>query len=407
MRKILRATLEQLAKEADRELDDALVILWDAGLEKLSSPKDEITGSRLIRARRALLIPTPRDLTSPAYWQKRLSISELELRQLLVQLRIPMSKKATRLPKGAIKKLRSAPKTRPISQTIPSLPPPEPIIVEREESDPLFTWKTVGHEKKVRLLKLEEVLAIHNALVADFLAQEDPIDPPGPRDDNIIASAVFRQHTAIGGQPKYLSIEMTAAALLHSLVHNHPFHNGNKRTALVSMLVLLDVNKVMLTCDQHELFKFVLQLAQHKIVDTHFKDLADREVVTIAEWIVRNSRQVERWERPLPLRRLQHILTKHGCEFEHGTRGRNLKVTRTIISKTFLGKSKTSTFTSTIHLGSEGSEAPRAIINKLRSDLQLSEEQGIDSAAFYGDSPFSIDDFIVKYRKTLLRLAKL
>ncbi len=92
------------------------------------------------------------------------------------------------------------------------------------------------------------MLAIHNALVLDFLHQENPIDPPGPRNDDIIASAVFRQHTSIGDVLKYPSVELSAAALLHSLVNNHPFHNGNKRTALVSMLVLLDENELMLTC---------------------------------------------------------------------------------------------------------------------------------------------------------------
>ncbi|MEO5601092.1 MAG: hypothetical protein ABIR06_09205 [Cyclobacteriaceae bacterium] len=57
--------------------------------------------------------------------------------------------------------------------------------------------------------------------------------------------------------------------------------------------------------------------------------------------------------------------------------------------------------------GNEGRDVSRRTINMVRSELQLDEENGIDSAAFYEDVPLIIDNFIVNYRKTLQRLAKL
>src|SRR5258708_1626270 len=74
------------------------------------------------------------------------------------------------------------------------------------------------------------VLVIHNQLVRDFAESGDPIDPPGIRDrGELLESALSRPQTSIGTTLKYPTIEMAAAALLHALVHNHPFHNGNKR----------------------------------------------------------------------------------------------------------------------------------------------------------------------------------
>ncbi len=57
--------------------------------------------------------------------------------------------------------------------------------------------------------------------------------------------------------------------------------------------------------------------------------------------------------------------------------------------------------------GNEGRDVSRRTINMVRSELQLDEENGIHSAAFYEDVPLIIDNFIVNYRKTLQRLAKL
>src|SRR5579863_10343234 len=95
----------------------------------------------------------------------------------------------------------------------------------------------------VTTITSDEVLFIHNRLVEDFAASNDPISPPGIRSIALLESAVGRQHVAIGDILKYPTIHENAASLLYGLTCDHPFHNGNKRTALVSTLVHFDKNR--------------------------------------------------------------------------------------------------------------------------------------------------------------------
>ena len=82
-------------------------------------------------------------------------------------------------------------------------------------------------------------MEIHDDLVEMFRADEGTIEPPGARDENPVHSACHRSCKGIGDQDKYLTDFGKAAALFHSLTRNHAFHNGNKRTALVTLLATL------------------------------------------------------------------------------------------------------------------------------------------------------------------------
>lgn len=262
MSKSLKQSVLQLAKEANVEIDDALIRLWDYGLDQINFPTDILSGPTLNQARKCLGVATKKEITSILYWQDHLGLSNSEFIELLASWNIEISERYKALPPGALRKLKSytaKPLTRQKAQSIS-----ETKIPSREK---LFVWRNVGKTREVRSLLLKEVLSIHYALCDDFLNHSDPIEPKGPRDNNMIESAIFRQHTAVGDTKKYPTVEMTAAALLHSLVLNHPFYNGNKRTALVSMLVLLDENGLMITTNEDSLFKFILQVAQHRIVD--------------------------------------------------------------------------------------------------------------------------------------------
>ena len=271
-------------------------------------------------------------------------------------------------------------------------------------------WRTVGSERELRFLTEEEVKAIHWELVRDFKEHNDPIDPPGMKSTKLFASAVYRPQTSLADTLKYPTVEMSGAALLHSLVHNHPFHNGNKRTALVSLLVFLDKNHFLLTCNENTVFTMLLQVARHRIADRHTQHRADREVLAIAEWIYKNSRTILQGERPIPFYKLRRILTDHGCTVgNYGSSGSKVNIERTISEKRgiFFQKKSDRTLYTQVYYGGEGKEVPRNTINKIRADLELDEAHGVDSAAFYDDSPCSASDFIINYRKTLDRLSGL
>src|SRR5262245_6018357 len=85
----------------------------------------------------------------------------------------------------------------------------------------------------------------------------------GVRSGPLLDSAVNRQHTAIGNSLKYPDPLASAATLTFGICCDHPFINGNKRTALVSMLVHLDKNHLCLqNTTQSELFELMLAIAE-------------------------------------------------------------------------------------------------------------------------------------------------
>lgn len=57
-----------------------------------------------------------------------------------------------------------------------------------------------------------------------------------------LESAVLRPQTTAGGEDAYADIHTKAAALLHSLVRNHPFVDGNKRTGVLAVAYFFRLN---------------------------------------------------------------------------------------------------------------------------------------------------------------------
>ena len=83
-----------------------------------------------------------------------------------------------------------------------------------------------------------EVMIIRRRLAHTTLAQRafGQVEPVFP---DRLSSAVARQHLGFRGVSKYTTEAEVAATLFYGLCMNHCFENGNKRTALVSMLVFL------------------------------------------------------------------------------------------------------------------------------------------------------------------------
>jgi death-on-curing protein len=83
---------------------------------------------------------------------------------------------------------------------------------------------------------VEAVVAIH----AEVLAAHGGL--PGLRDRGLLESAVAAPQASIGGKPLIVDRIEVGAAYLFYLCRNHPFADGNKRTALAAALVFLMVN---------------------------------------------------------------------------------------------------------------------------------------------------------------------
>ena len=85
----------------------------------------------------------------------------------------------------------------------------------------------------VEFLDLDDVLDLARRLLGD---------PPPVRDVGLLGSAVARPRTTVGGSDAYPTVWTKAAALLQSLVTNHPLVDGNKRLGWLSTAVFLELN---------------------------------------------------------------------------------------------------------------------------------------------------------------------
>jgi len=268
-----------------------------------------------------------------------------------------------------------------------------------------------------RTLSCEDVVAIHEALVADFAGSGDPISPPGVRSVDLLESAVWRQHTSLAGRLKYADTVSNAATLLYGICCDHPFHNGNKRTALVAMLVHLDDNRLALyDTSQRELYAMIIAVADHALGvrrDPRRPDKipsrrkSDEEVNAVAEWIRRRADRVVRGERQLTYREFRRLLENFGFYLENPD-GNYIDVVRheeRLVG--FMRKRVQRVSKRVANIGWPGEHEVVGVgeIKRIRRLLRLTESEGVDSGAFY-DRHAVIDEFVNRYRTLLRRLAR-
>lgn len=85
----------------------------------------------------------------------------------------------------------------------------------------------------------------------------------GIRDLTLLESAVARPQATFDGRELYPDIFLKAAALMESLAQNHPFIDGNKRTAITAAALFLQQNGYRLETTNAELERFTLHVVNH------------------------------------------------------------------------------------------------------------------------------------------------
>ena len=116
----------------------------------------------------------------------------------------------------------------------------------------------------VEFLDLDDVLDLARRLLGD---------PPPVRDVGLLGSAVARPRTTVGGSDAYPTVWTKAAALLQSLVTNHPLVDGNKRLGWLSTAVFLELNDASVAgATNDEVYDLVMRVASSS---TTVDDLAD------------------------------------------------------------------------------------------------------------------------------------
>ena len=98
-------------------------------------------------------------------------------------------------------------------------------------------------------LTMAEVLAMHADQIERYGGSH------GVRDQGLLEAALYRPQTGY-----YADLIEEAAALWESLAQNHPFIDGNKRTAFAATYTFLAINAARLTADTQETYDFLTAL---------------------------------------------------------------------------------------------------------------------------------------------------
>jgi death-on-curing protein len=111
----------------------------------------------------------------------------------------------------------------------------------------------------IRFLSLSEILTILEDQIRNYGGIY------GVRDLNLLSSATYMPQSSFGGQYLHKNILSMAAAYAFHICENHAFLDGNKRVALASSLVFLDLNGYELNCDDELLYNEIIEVAKGNI----------------------------------------------------------------------------------------------------------------------------------------------
>lgn len=128
--------------------------------------------------------------------------------------------------------------------------------------------------REIKYLEIDEVMVIHEEMIEKFGGRWEV------HDFTLLHSATLRPQATFGGEDLYKTIFEKAAALIHSLILNHPFDDGNKRTAITSCARFLYINGWHLETPMKESVQFTLNIDAKRI-----------DLEKIAIWLKKHSRK--------------------------------------------------------------------------------------------------------------------
>ncbi len=123
------------------------------------------------------------------------------------------------------------------------------------------------------MISEKEVLEIHSILIERFGGSN------GARDLELLNSAINRPYQTFDGKQLYPTPIDKAAAILESIVKNHPFIDGNKRTGYVLARLFLMDEQLDINATEDQKYQLVISISTG--------DLAFEQ---IKEWLEKNSR---------------------------------------------------------------------------------------------------------------------
>ncbi len=114
----------------------------------------------------------------------------------------------------------------------------------------------------MKTITIEEVEHIAFKLARMKLSYDEPIPDFGTRFPNILESCLITPFQHFAGKPLYPSLVSKGGILLYLMIKNKPFERGNRKIAVMVLLVFLHKNDKWLKTDIKEFFNFIEWVAQ-------------------------------------------------------------------------------------------------------------------------------------------------
>jgi death-on-curing family protein len=116
----------------------------------------------------------------------------------------------------------------------------------------------------IRRLSLKEVEYAAFEMARQFMTWDEPIPDFGTRYPNVLESCIATPFQTYNQKPLYKRLTGKGAILFYLIIKNHPFENGNKRIAVMTLLVFLYFNRKWLDVSNEQLYAFAVRVAESK-----------------------------------------------------------------------------------------------------------------------------------------------
>ena len=126
----------------------------------------------------------------------------------------------------------------------------------------------------MKLLTIEHILQLHVLAIKQFGGSE------GLRDLGRLESAAAVQTQSVFGEELYPEIHDKAAAMCRGIIGDHPFTDGNKRTAILAAITFIEINGLQFSANEGELEDFAVQIATDHL-----------DVPAISQWLKQHTTQ--------------------------------------------------------------------------------------------------------------------
>jgi len=115
---------------------------------------------------------------------------------------------------------------------------------------------------RVYRLTILDVEYVAHRLAQETMEWSEPIPDFSTRYTNALERCIDQPYQGFGGKQLYPGLIKKSAILFYLMIKNHPFQNGNKRIAMVTLFYFLHKNKKWLKVDNQELYNFAKWVAE-------------------------------------------------------------------------------------------------------------------------------------------------